>query len=282
MLHVLVDREAGQYLGHPTTAMLDDGKTILTVYPKGHGRGAIVYKRSTDGGKTWSAPRRLPDGILGPIKNKPVVLADGTWLSPSSSEGSKDGWLVHFERSQDAGLTWEKIGPVRQGPAFDAIQPSILFHKDGQLQALCRSKQGVVTQTWSGDGGQNWSALTAAALPNPNSGIDALTGGTENRTTQAHARSKAIHVSAVRWTRRGTDRVGLAVIAVEAVHHVEVHERAFWMACHTVIGVAGQAMSRTPRASVRALMKAGGEPMAPASPQPFTPSGLWVQAVTQE
>src|SRR5262245_41034957 len=55
---VVVDREEGQYLGHPTTLLLEDGKTILCVYPKGHGRGAILYKRSTDGGKTWS--ERLP------------------------------------------------------------------------------------------------------------------------------------------------------------------------------------------------------------------------------
>ncbi|MEO5712920.1 MAG: sialidase family protein [Luteolibacter sp.] len=130
---------------------------------------------SGDGGKTWSAPRRLPDGILGPIKNKPVVLADGSWLSPSSSEGNQDGWLVHFERSQDAGQTWEKTGPVKKGPAFDAIQPSILFHKDGRLQALCRTKQGVVAQTWSKDGGRSWSPLTATLLPNPNSGTDAIT-----------------------------------------------------------------------------------------------------------
>src|SRR5262245_12615382 len=46
----VVDREAGQYLGHPTTVLLEDGHTILIVYPKGHGRGAIVYKRSVDGG----------------------------------------------------------------------------------------------------------------------------------------------------------------------------------------------------------------------------------------
>jgi predicted neuraminidase len=130
---------------------------------------------SEDGGKSWAAPHRLPDGILGPIKNKPVQLSDGTWLSPSSSEGNKDGWLVHFERSRDAGKAWEKIGPVGKGPAFDAIQPSILFHPDGKLQALCRTKQGVVAQTWSADGGQSWSDLTATELPNPNSGTDALT-----------------------------------------------------------------------------------------------------------
>ena len=55
---VVVDREPGQYLGHPTTVLLEDGKTILAVYPKGHGKGAIVLKRSTDGGLTWSD--RLP------------------------------------------------------------------------------------------------------------------------------------------------------------------------------------------------------------------------------
>jgi hypothetical protein len=49
---VVVDREPGQYLGHVTTALLEDNKTILAVYPKGHGRGAIVMKRSDDGGLT--------------------------------------------------------------------------------------------------------------------------------------------------------------------------------------------------------------------------------------
>lgn len=128
---------------------------------------------SDDDGMTWSKPRRLPDGILGPIKNKPVVLPNGSWLSPSSDES--DGWRVHFERSDDKGRTWRKIGPVKPGPHLEAIQPSILFHPDGRLQALCRSKQGVVAQTWSEDGGDTWSPLTAAALPNPNSGTDAVT-----------------------------------------------------------------------------------------------------------
>ena len=132
---------------------------------------------STDGGQTWTKPRRLPEGILGPVKNKPVQLVDGAWLSASSTEGNPDGqgWLVHFELSRDQGTTWEKIGPVKKGPAFDAIQPSILFHQDGKLQALCRTKQGVIAQTWSKDGGKTWSALTAIDLPNPNSGTDAVT-----------------------------------------------------------------------------------------------------------
>lgn len=130
---------------------------------------------SPDAGKTWSAPRRLPEGILGPIKNKTVELADGTWLSPTSTEGNKEGWLVHFELSRDAGATWTKTASVGKGPAFDAIQPSILFHKDGSLEAVCRTKQGVIAQTWSKDQGKTWSILTATDLPNPNSGTDAVT-----------------------------------------------------------------------------------------------------------
>lgn len=130
---------------------------------------------SADGGKTWSKPARLPDGILGPIKNKPVELADGAWLSPSSTEGNKEGWLLHFEISRDRGATWTRTAPVPQGPHFDAIQPSVLFHTDGRLQAIARTRQGVNAQTWSKDGGKTWSALTAIDLPNPNSGTDAVT-----------------------------------------------------------------------------------------------------------
>jgi predicted neuraminidase len=130
---------------------------------------------STDGGRTWGAPRRLPEGVLGPIKNKPVVLPDGTWLSGSSTEDSPTGWRVHFERSKDAGITWRVVGPVDKGTNIEAIQPSVLFHRDGRLQALVRTKSGFVGTTWSKDQGQTWSALAATTLPNPNSGIDALT-----------------------------------------------------------------------------------------------------------
>jgi predicted neuraminidase len=103
------------------------------------------------------------------------VLADGAWLSGSSTEGNSDGWRVHFELSRDAGQTWSIMGQPAKGVGFDAIQPSVLFFPGGKLEALCRTKQGVVAQTWSKDGGKTWSALTATDLPNPNSGTDAIT-----------------------------------------------------------------------------------------------------------
>ena len=134
-----------------------------------------MVRESRDGGRTWSTARRLPEGILGPVKNKPVVLADGAWLSGSSTEGNPDGWRLHFEISRDAGATWTRIGPVGKGPGLDAIQPSVLVHPGGVLQAVARTRQGNVAQTWSRDGGATWSILTATELPNPNSGTDAVT-----------------------------------------------------------------------------------------------------------
>ncbi len=129
---------------------------------------------SDDAGKTWTKPVRLPDGILGPIKNKPVQLANGDILCPSSTEGD-GGWRVHFERTSDLGRTWQATRPVNDGKAIGAIQPSILFHPGGRLEAVGRTRQGKIFQIWSDDGGRNWGTMTLTALPNPDSGIDAVT-----------------------------------------------------------------------------------------------------------
>jgi predicted neuraminidase len=133
---------------------------------------------SADGGKTWSSPRKLGENdkighLLGPVKNKPIQLDNGTILCPSSTEHR--GWRVHFELTKDLGQTWEVIGPINDGKEFGAIQPSILTYPDERMQIVCRSQQQVVTQSWSEDGGRTWSRMTATTLPNPNSGVDAVT-----------------------------------------------------------------------------------------------------------
>ena len=127
---------------------------------------------STDGGATWSKPTRLPDGILGPIKNKPVQLRDGSILCGSSTEHA--GWRVHMERTSDLGKTWQKTEPLNDRNEFGAIQPAILVHPSGAIQILCRSRQGKITESWSSDGGKTWSAMKVTSLPNPSAGIDAV------------------------------------------------------------------------------------------------------------
>lgn len=128
---------------------------------------------SADDGKTWSDPVRFPDDIWGPIRNKPVLLDDGTLLCPSSTE--YDGWRVHMEWTRDLGKTWERTEALNDGDALSAIQPAILQHGDGKLQILCRTRQDRIYTAWSEDRGKTWTALVPTSLPNNNSGIDAVT-----------------------------------------------------------------------------------------------------------
>lgn len=134
-------------------------------------------RTSADGGRTWSAARRLPEGFYGPIKNKPVQLADGTLLCPTSDETNEkpSKWRVYFELTPDLGKTWTRSEFLNDGIKLSAIQPSVLFHRDGKLQAVGRTRQGKVYTTASVDAGRTWTPLDLTALPNPNSGTDAVT-----------------------------------------------------------------------------------------------------------
>jgi predicted neuraminidase len=128
---------------------------------------------STDDGKTWSKPQRLPEGILGPIKDKPVQLANGEVLCGSSTENG--GRKVHFEFMRDFGMTWSATPPVDDPEKIGAIQPTILFLKGGRLEALGRTSKDRIFKSISSDDGKTWGAMTLTDLPNPDSGIDAVT-----------------------------------------------------------------------------------------------------------
>lgn len=134
--------------------------------------GMVIH--STNEGKSWTRPEKLPDGILGPIKNKPVVLASGIIVSPSSIETKNDEWHAHIERSTDGGKSWEKIAIDAQNPA-KVIQPTLLIYPEGKIQALLRSNQNYIMESWSVDEGKTWSPLAKTNVLNPNSGIDAVT-----------------------------------------------------------------------------------------------------------
>ncbi|NQV34572.1 MAG: exo-alpha-sialidase [Phycisphaeraceae bacterium] len=128
---------------------------------------------SADQGKTWSKARRLPEGFLGPIKNKPVQLANGDILCPTSSE--EKGWRVHFERTADNAENWSKTDALNDGRMIGAIQPSVLFLGDDKLLALGRTRQKKIFQITSEDSGKTWGKMTLTDLPNPSAGTDAVT-----------------------------------------------------------------------------------------------------------
>lgn len=134
-----------------------------------------MVKTSHDTGQTWSDAVRLPEGILGPSKNKPVQLDSGEILSPGSAEIDGAGWHVYLERSSDAGRTFYASPRIGQGDIPKATQPSILVHSPRRLQMLGRTTSSRLFETWSEDGGASWTDLRLTNLPNCNSGIDALT-----------------------------------------------------------------------------------------------------------
>ena len=132
-----------------------------------------MLKRSKDAGLTWSAAEKLPKGFLGPVKNKPLLLVDGTLLCPSSSEDSGD--KLHFEMTKDKGRTWKKTKALNDGKTFSAIQPSVIFLQDGRMKLLCRSNTGFIMEAYLSDQGNTWTPLQKTNLKNPNSGSDAVT-----------------------------------------------------------------------------------------------------------
>jgi hypothetical protein len=166
---VIVDKEPGQYLGHPTTVLLEDNKTIITVYPKGHGKGAIQMKRSTDGGLTWS--ERLPTP-----KSWETSLETPTIHRVIDKRGKKrlivfSGlYPIRLSVSEDDGKLWSELKPIGDFGGIVAmgfVEPLktgkgdylAMFHDDGRFFRKDGKKSPAMTlyQTISKDGGLTWS-----------------------------------------------------------------------------------------------------------------------------
>ncbi len=162
---VVVDREPGQYLGHPTTVLLEDNKTMIAVYPKGHGRGGIVMKRSTDTGLTWSDRLPVPDNwatskevptihrVVDPQGVKRLIMFSG--LYP-----------IRMAVSENDGRTWTPLEPIGDFGGIVAMGSLIrlkngsyiaLFHDDGRfLHGSGKRTKFHVFKTVSKDGGLTW------------------------------------------------------------------------------------------------------------------------------
>jgi len=131
---------------------------------------------SSDLGQTWSKPIHLPAGLYGPIKNKPLILSDGTILAGTSVESYRS-WSCWVERSIDNAHTWSRHGPiVVPGTEYGIIQPTIVPISGHRLRMFVRATEqiGRICYADSSDDGLSWTFAKPTSLPNPNSGIDAI------------------------------------------------------------------------------------------------------------
>jgi lysophospholipase L1-like esterase len=173
---VVVDREEGQYLGHVTTVLLDDGATMIAVYPKGHGKGAIVMKRSSDGGRTWSERLPVPESwatsqevpTIFPIRDaaggiERLIMFSG--LAP-----------IRMAVSEDLGDSWSELEAIGDYGGIVACATLTrlkdgshlaLFHDDGRfIGDAHRPDDGNRFHVYairSTDGGLSWGAPEVVA-----------------------------------------------------------------------------------------------------------------------
>jgi hypothetical protein len=170
---VLIDREPGQYLGHPTTTLLEDGTTMLTVYPKGHGRGPILYQRSLDGGRHWSGHLPVPDNWATSLETPTIhrtIDADGVRRLILFS----GLYPIRMSHSEDDGQHWTPLEPIGDFGGIVAMSSVValntgpghylaMFHDDGRFIGPTPGPTGTMTlyATRSTDGGLTWSAPEA-------------------------------------------------------------------------------------------------------------------------
>lgn len=189
---VIVDREPGQYLGHPTTLLLEDNKTMLIVYPRGHGRGGIVYKRSTDAGLTWSerlpTPKSWASSLEVPTLHRVVDAAGKKRIIMFSGL-----YPIRMAVTEDDGATWSELKPIGNFGGVVTMASVIglktpghylaFFHDDGRFirggheaKYTVKSPHSDYTcsaakpwrfwlyNTRSEDGGLTWSVPTPIAM----------------------------------------------------------------------------------------------------------------------
>ena len=134
-----------------------------------------AYRRSDDDGRTWSAARPLPAGLLGPIRVKPLILPNGDVLAGTSVESYRS-WSAWVERSTDHGQSWTKHGPVSHPrEPYGIIQPTLIPRSGGGVRMFARARNiGSICYADSFDGGRSWTPARETELPNPNAGVDAV------------------------------------------------------------------------------------------------------------
>lgn len=150
--NITVDDSKG-YLGHPDSVLLKNGN-ILTFYPEGHGKGKIISKISTDGGKTydktiknppvsWEKSLETPTVYRLNFKSgeeKLILISGNPRWGTASTPG---GW--NSSVSCDEGETWSEFKLFWDKKSEFPVLPIV------SMASLTRLKEnGEFTDKWMG------------------------------------------------------------------------------------------------------------------------------------
>ncbi len=169
---------------NPVLFRMPDGK-IWLFYKIGKPISAwrTYYRISSDEGMTFGEEFELIEGDIGgrgPVKNKPILLSDGTALAPASLEPvsfekrSENNWVCFVDHTSDCGKSWEKSESIPKPDGLSVIQPTLWESDAGHVHMFVRSDGGFVYRSDSCDSGNTWCKLYSAGIPNNNSGIDCV------------------------------------------------------------------------------------------------------------
>jgi len=132
---IVVDKEEGQYLGHVSSVLLEDGKTIVAVYPKGHGRGPVILKKSFDGGLTWTDRQPLPESFKTSLE-VPTIFRMKDKTGKERIILFSGHYPIRTAMSEDDGNTWTELTTLDDYGGIVAMGDVIALDRPGHYMAM--------------------------------------------------------------------------------------------------------------------------------------------------
>ena len=129
----------------------------------------IHYRISDDGGNTWSEEKTLISTKGFALRNRPIILKNGTFLLPAANEML---YTPLFILTRNDFKSIKKTGTnLRDEGGLD--QPAVVQLSGDSVLAFFRSTQvrAIIMKSISTDGGMTWSPPETTEFPNPESGI---------------------------------------------------------------------------------------------------------------
>lgn len=180
----LVIDPPGPVRAYDPTLWMDPTGKLWLFWAQSHGNWdgrsgvwTITTDTPNDPNPTWTAPRRIANGIM---MNKPTLRSNGEWLLPIAiwekpadnrtpkafQHSLPEENAANVYVSRDQGRTFQRLGGARV-PQRVYDEHMIVERTDGSLWMLVRTSYGI-GQSTSTDG-RNWTPGTKSGIPHVNS-----------------------------------------------------------------------------------------------------------------